>query len=400
MKSLIQLSLVLLIVLTTSCGSTNSTRSTYQDPHSKMHSQMHNELYQEEVQKALENQVKNVLGNYAGIAPCPDCAGIEMQLELLPDLSYKSTVVYRGKPNPPLEKTGVYKFDNKGVVQLTPPSGNVSFLAKTANGLVILDKEGNHIKSAGGEIYILNQISIKSERTFDSKDPKTIDLKKKWDAGIRFYATGNTEDWSLTMLSTDSLHLKLANELVYSGPAPAPLASMEPGITNYRVKLEKGEIMIQMTENSCASEDLKNPYSYAVKVAYKVDKNEDRKTLEGCGNFIPDPWLSRRWKILKVNDTDINITDPNGKAPQLNLDLINDVFSGNDGCNSIRGNVKYRYNNLNFGISAGTLMACPEMEISDMINKAIAEKVLKYELGEYLILYEGKKQVLVLEHLE
>lgn len=155
MKSLIQILAVFSLLINFSCGSSSSTGSTYQDPHSKMHSKMHNEYYQEEAQKALGKQVNNVIGSYSGIAPCIDCEGIDISLELLPDLTYNSTVTYKGKPNPPLTKSGTYQFNGNGHVQLTPPSGNVAFLMKFSDGLLIVDKDGKEIKSSEGKSYVL-----------------------------------------------------------------------------------------------------------------------------------------------------------------------------------------------------------------------------------------------------
>lgn len=181
---------------------------------------------------------------------------------------------------------------------------------------------------------------------------------------------------------------------------PKPIEAMEPGIINYRIKLDKGEIMIQLIENSCSVENNKNNLSYAVKINYRTKANDTPKVLEGCGNFVPDPYLSYNWQIVKVGETVIDKDNLNGQTPYLNLDLINDSFSGNDGCNSFRGQVKFRHDKLIFGLSATTLMACPNMEITDKINKAITEKVLNYELGEYFILYEKEKPVLILKHQE
>lgn len=203
--------------------------------------------------------------------------------------------------------------------------------------------------------------------------------------------------WTLNIYNSDSLRLTSSKGLIYYGPVSGSIPSLDPSIINFRIVQDDGDIMIQMIEKSCEDN---NSSIKTVEVQIKIDSKDGNTILEGCGNFIPDPWLSGKWQIIKSNSQDIDSEDFNGKVPELSLDLIKQSFSGNDGCNAFHGKVKFRDGNIIFGLSAGTLMACPNMELSNQITSSINEKVLSYYLGDHLILYEGEKEVLRLKQLE
>lgn len=110
--------------------------------------------------------------------------------------------------------------------------------------------------------------------------------------------------------------------------------------------------------------------------------------------------LDGKWLIKQVNEIEVDSTQFDGKQPLMIIDTKKEILTGNDGCNSFQGKVTVKKDKIIFGPTAGTLMACPNMEISDKITTAFNEKELTYTLTDVLTLFEGGQQVLVLKRVD
>ena len=110
--------------------------------------------------------------------------------------------------------------------------------------------------------------------------------------------------------------------------------------------------------------------------------------------------LDGKWFIKEAMTTKIENELFADKKPVMIINVEKEIVVGNDGCNSFQGKIKVDKNKMTFGPMAGTLMACPNMEISDKITNAFSEKELTYALNDSLILYDGDQPVLVLNRLE
>ena len=139
-----------------SCGSSSSSGSTYVNPHAQEHSQMHQELYQEELNKEITKQLEKFSGKYSGLLPCSDCESIDFVLELNPDLSYRSTAVYLGKPEDPVVCEGTYSVSENWKIKLDQNTGNLQYFQPTGGKLIVLDKNGFAIPGELGKKYILD----------------------------------------------------------------------------------------------------------------------------------------------------------------------------------------------------------------------------------------------------
>ncbi len=110
--------------------------------------------------------------------------------------------------------------------------------------------------------------------------------------------------------------------------------------------------------------------------------------------------LDGKWLIKQVYDMEIDTTQFDGKQPFMNIDLKKEFLNGNDGCNLFQGKVSVKKDKIIYGPTAGTLMACPDMEISGKIMASFNEKELTYVLNDVLTLYEGDQQVMLLKRAE
>ena len=70
------------------------------------------------------------VGDYKGVLPCADCAGIETELELKADQSYELTEEYLGKQSGELKAKGHFSFDaeQKNLIRLDSQGQNRKFL--------------------------------------------------------------------------------------------------------------------------------------------------------------------------------------------------------------------------------------------------------------------------------
>jgi heat shock protein HslJ len=235
---------------------------------------------------------------------------------------------------------------------------------------------------------------------FESDDPKAPLYRQKWEEGIVFYAEGNEPGWSFNLYRSDSLKFNSTNGLYFNAADVTPLPSIDPKNIDYRAVSEKGEMIIGMVENTSNKAMTEGVSAYTITISLTLKDQESVTIFTGLGDFIPDPQLSGNWIITKVDSLAVDPSLFDNKQPMLSIDLYKQKLSGNDGCNSFHGQVKFKVDKLIFGHTAGTLMACPNMEISQKIMNAIGGKSLNYAINDELILYTGDQKTMVLKRAE
>lgn len=399
MRALI-FSSILFSMFLISCGSSSSGsssgRSMYQDPHSRAHSQMHNELYQEEIQKELNKQINNFIGRYEGTLPCTDCDAITIQIELFDNFTYEASIEQSDKPDMVDKSNGNFTLRANGIVELDKAIGGTSYFQKITEGLMVLDQNGKEIISGMNKAYVLKNTVKKKVAPFESDHPMAAFLKKKWDQGIEFYALGNEPSWSLDISKNDSLLFKTQNGTEHKFPFTKALPSIDPTIIDYRSASKKSEIVIQIVQKTCSDTMSEDKFSYQVSISIKTEGKKEFNSYVGCGNYVPNYKLNGSWTILEANGVKINQNDFPDKEPFLTLDLFKQNVSGYDGCNNFQGKVNYKTDQITFGPTAGTLMACPNMELSNKITGSLSGKSMMCKLANDLILYDGNEKIMVL----
>ena len=394
MRALV-LSSIIFSMFISSCGSSSSS-STYQDPHSRMHSQMHNELYQEEIDKQFNKQINNFIGQYEGTLPCADCDGIEIQLELFQDFTFQGTVKQVG--NDAIEKlNGSFALKANGIVELDKAVAGTTFFQKNNSDLIVLDQNAKEIILIGNDAYVLKPMEKITAKPFKSTHPKADFLKKKWDQSIVFYAIGNEPSWSLDIKHNDSLIFKDPNGMEHKFPFAKALPSIDPKIIDYRSSTKEMEIIIQMAQKPCNDGMSDDSFSYQVNISVKGSKDKEGENYQGCGDYVPNYNLNGNWVITEADGIEIKQGSFANKEPALSLDMFYRKASGNDGCNNFFGQVNFKTDQISFGPTAGTLMACPNMELSNKILGSVSGRSLNYTLANDLILYDGDKKIMILK---
>lgn len=381
-----------------SCDSSSST-TTSVNPHAQAHNQMHQDHIKEELQKEINKVKKNISGTYAGSLPCADCEEIIYQLQLNEDLSYRSRVIYEGRSDVPIKKTGTFTINDDLVIQLDQQAGNMNYFKKSGNGLLMLDRDANEITGDLADKYNLLPI-MNMESSEYIKGEKQQMIYKKWEDGVDFYAFGNEPFWSLDMDLDKEIRLKNLDGLDFIAPAVEPISAMDANVKRYRSITETGEIIVQLMQGECTDNMSGEKFYYGVSVDYKPNTATEYTTYKGCGRFVPDPRLHDIWAIKEVNGTKIIPEEFKREHPRLEINITEGKVFGQDGCNSFRGGIEVQNEAIIFGNLASTMMACPDMEINTKITKALSGSKLTYKLEDNLVFYNKDKKVMVLKHVD
>jgi uncharacterized membrane protein len=233
-----------------------------------------------------------------------------------------------------------------------------------------------------------------------SDHPNSDFFKTKWNSGIIFYAVGNEPYWSLNISKDNKAVLKTLDGVEYSASFISKLPSVDPESTGYRLTNNKGEMIINIVEEKCGDTMADEDFPFKVSVDLKLKGEKGFTTYKGCGDYVPDPRLQGKWMIIKADSIVISEDNFEHKQPELNIDIYEGRVSGNDGCNLFNGGLQFRENEIVFGMMAGTMMACPNMEISSIISGSITDKKLRYKFKNQLVFMEGEKEVMLLKRAD
>lgn len=394
-------SLIIIVISITlfSCGSTNTKSTSNQNLHVQKHANMHQEHIQQESLKTInEKYIKEIIGSYQGNIPCADCDKIVYELQLNDDFTFHTKITYKGESDKPREAKGKFIITIDHIIELIDHPGNMFMFRKVSSGLRLLDKNGHEIDGQLSDLYVLQPLKEISEK--DKADSNPIKYKK-WEQGIYIYATGNEPFWSLDIDKNNRIHFKTLSGIDIHTPPVDPVKAMDANVSRYRAVTTSGEITVQIFDTPCADTMADEIFQLKVQIDFKPKKNAASQIFNGCGNYVPDFRLHNIWLIEKVNETVLTSVDFNKEDPRLELFIADENVFGHDGCNGFRGKIEVKDGNIIFSNLAGTMMACPNMDISSEITKALSGKTLRYELIKgKLNLYDKNNKVLILKHID
>lgn len=127
----------------------------------------------------------------------------------------------------------------------------------------------------------------------------------------------------------------------------------------------------------------------------QLDKDGNRITGELASKYMLTKDLSglteKYWKLVELNGKPVTKTDDMRKEPHMILHTAGKRINANGGCNSMMGSYELQSGNrIRFTQMAGTLMACPNMEVEDRFRKVL-EMADNYNLnGDTLILNKAR----------
>jgi len=248
----------------------------------------------------------------------------------------------------------------------------------------------NNTLIIGTFIIIFISINSKAQNTGDNNINKLNQAKAS--NGIDFYALGNEPFWSLDMDFENEFQFKNLDGLTIVVPAEKGVKAMDAEVTRYRSVNESHELIIQVHLQNCSDTMSDNNFNYKVSIDYKKSKEKDYTRLSGCGNFVPDYRLHNIWAVESVENENLKEIEFMKGQPFIDINMTEYRISGHDGCNNIMGGFRYEKGYLIIGNLAGTMMACPNMEISNQISKTLNNKKIAYEFreGKLHFIYQNK----------
>jgi heat shock protein HslJ len=121
---------------------------------------------------ASSKQTTNWTGCYHALTPCADCEGIELQIELFADNTYKMSRTFSGKDAASLHNAGAFTW-NKTETQIDLKSVNEGgayehYIVQDGK-LILLDSEGNIPITTDMNLYTLKKVDNKEAQLIDSK---------------------------------------------------------------------------------------------------------------------------------------------------------------------------------------------------------------------------------------
>jgi heat shock protein HslJ len=177
--------------------------------------------YNPEIASSRQVAAVDFTGLYYALTPCADCEGIELQIELFADNTYKMLRTYAGKDALPINNTGSFKWGKtKNQIDLKDVNEGGAyehFMLKDGK-LILLDINGQIPVTNDINLYTLNKIDANRSRLSQlvNKYWKLVEIKgkpveyKEWskDAHITFKLNGEV----FGNLSCNAYHAKYRPE--------------------------------------------------------------------------------------------------------------------------------------------------------------------------------------------
>jgi len=118
-------------------------------------------------------------GTYRGIVPCADCEGIKTEVVLHRDGTYEINQKYIGEQDSIFNETGKFEWNEAGskITLLNEEDAKKRQFQVGENKLIMLDADGEQIKSELSKYYVLEKSSFDQEIT--EKYWKLIELDGK-----------------------------------------------------------------------------------------------------------------------------------------------------------------------------------------------------------------------------
>ncbi len=342
-------------------------------------------------------------GVWVGFFPCADCEGIDYQLNLKDDYTFKESSVYKGKSEDAFTDEGSWAFESDSVIILYGSDEEKTFLIGSKN-LFRLDEYGERFEPSVEAQYQLKKdlSTVKKIDGFDSNDKdkpvkETVELnpelyQKKFVDGVDFFGRGNEPFWTLDIDLEKNFVFSMMEGWNISTPAVEGMKDHD--ITLYRAKSESGELIITVIRETCQDNMSGEYFPYRVRVEAKKSAEDKFQTFEGCGKFLSDLRLYDIWVMEEMTGINLKKEKLQKGNPQFEFVLSDMRFNGHAGCNSFSGGIAVSGNKITFDALLGTLMSCQNMKVEKAVVAALDQKTVTYSIDKLkLTLVSGKTKM-------
>lgn len=215
-------------------------------------------------------------------------------------------------------------------------------------------------------------------------DPTTMhyEMQKR---GIDFYAKDADNKWQLEIdyqktvkFSADDLKKDFSVNILTLGNG------LKGSEATHVVRNRDAQLTITITTSETPF-DVNGGGAYEVNLVYHDFRTSQETEYNGKGKFYGAIQLHDIWKLETINGAGFDTTHLH-KHPYMEIHLDNGRVMGFLGCNSFSTSVYFGRDEMTFGMTMSTKMACPRMDIEDKFGSLISNNTLSYRL-EGLNLY-------------
>jgi heat shock protein HslJ len=215
----------------------------------------------------------------------------------------------------------------------------------------------------------------KSNKTFN-EFIKNKDEKLMLQTGIDFFAEGNQPfNWNMQMDYDDTVSFLAEDGLLLKFAYNQLQKKINNNSTIFSTKIKAGDISITVLEKDCSVPTKKQVFTKEVRF------NFNNNIYIGCGKFLADNMLNNKWILEKIGGSPIINTEYN-RVPFFEINIEKRNLTGNDGCNTIGGNIEIQGSRIKFGDILSTQMGCTKKSIYTIIANLIRNNIASYYFKE------------------
>ena len=305
---------------------------------------------------------------YAGLLPCGDCAGVRIQLNLLPGGAYMQRMTYlRAGRDESTYDLGAWSLAGDGTLTLHGGrEGDAGWAVKDTRTLRKLDRRGRPIDSTPAS-------ELKRSAAFEPLEPRArlTGMFRYMADAARFRDCGSGLQWPVEM-SGEYRTL----ERVYVARRAAPGAELQVSL--------QARIETRPRMDGAGTEP-------ALVVEKFVDAMPGRKCEERAqSSGLEDS----RWRPVRIGDRAVTVPAQQ-REPWIVLEPATRRVTGSGGCNRISGSYEAGTGTLRFSPMIATQMACPAMETETAFLRALNGTRRFRIQGRILELMDGGGKTLV-----
>jgi heat shock protein HslJ len=229
------------------------------------------------------------------------------------------------------------------------------------------------------------------------QNPKHEFQSKLISQGIDFYARGNEPFWSLDMDFEQNYQFKTMDGFQISVPPVIGSKAMDANVTRYFAEVESGTLIITIQEEKCQDTMSDEVFGFSARIQVKSGVQEEFTEYKGCGNFLPDLTLHDIWILEKINNLDLRPINQSQELPRFEFFSMEGKVLGHASCNEFNGKFSIvGQGEIQFDAITMTRKLCADMEIENVLGKAVFGRRMKYSRVEsllYLTGYDGTELV-------
>jgi len=334
-----------------------------------------------------------VSATYLGMLPCADCSAISYRLMLKPDFTYNEKLIFIGKPDSTIDRSGTYTFRSSDRLMLNKTTPEMQYFKINDSGLLMLDNREKEINSLLADRYQLRPVVQRNPfQTADAGINET-----NWNSGDFFYAIGAEHDWKLDITKSNGIQFKKVSDSVLTFPYVSPVKANDANVVRYRSVTKEMELIVTISSGVCKDKITGQTYQYSVQISLDPVVDDTTYSFSGCGNYTFDPALKSIWKLQAIDSIAFDSTGLPKGAPEITIDAASARISGHTGCNRITGTCTVLGpDEIHFSMMASTKMACQGMEQESKFESAISDNTFHYSIdGDSLVLISKKGQKLL-----